>query len=78
MYVECLTKYEHCATLSTGGEAMAKAFGFRLPDDLRQYLQRKASEQRTTVSHYIVLLILQDMKQEKTEREGKHFGKSKD
>lgn len=52
---------------------MSAVFGFRLPDDLRQYLQRMARQQRTTVSHYLIMLVLQDM--QKTE--GKEVGKSK-
>ena len=52
---------------------MSAVFGFRLPEDLRQYLQRQAEQQRTTVSHYLVTLVLQDMKK----TEGKEIGKSK-
>ena len=52
---------------------MSAVFGFRLPDDLRQYLQRMARQQRTTVSHYLIMLVLQDMKK----TEGKEVGKSK-
>ena len=52
---------------------MSAVFGFRLPDDLRQYLQKMARQQRTTVSHYLVMLVLQDMKK----TEGKEVGKSK-
>ena len=52
---------------------MSAVFGFRLPEDLRQYLQTMARQQRTTVSHYLVMLVLQDMKK----TEGKEVGKSK-
>lgn len=43
---------------------MSAVFGFRLPDDLRNYLQCKARQQRTTVSHYLVMLVLKDMEKE--------------
>lgn len=52
---------------------MSAVFGFRLPEDLRQYLQKMARQQRTTVSHYLIMLVLQDMKK----TEGKEVGKSK-
>lgn len=52
---------------------MTAVFGFRLPEDLRQYLQRQAEQQRTTVSHYLIMLVAQDM-EKKTE--GKNIGKS--
>lgn len=54
---------------------MSAVFGFRLPDDMRQYLQEEAKRQRTTVSHYLIMLVLQDM-EKKTE--GKDIGKSED
>lgn len=54
---------------------MSAVFGFRLPEDLRQYLQEEAKRQRTTVSHYLIMLVLQDM-EKKTE--GKNIGKSED
>ena len=43
---------------------MSAVFGFRLPDDLRNYLRVKAKQQRTTVSHYLIMLILRDMGKE--------------
>ena len=46
---------------------MSAVFGFRLPDDLRQYLQRKAEQYRTTISHYLIMLILRDMRNERGE-----------
>ena len=53
---------------------MSAVFGFRLPEDLRQYLQTMARQQRTTVSHYLVMLVLKDME---NKTEGKEVGKSK-
>jgi len=35
--------------------------GFRLPAEMRTYLQRRAQEEHTTVSRYLVMLILMDM-----------------
>lgn len=52
---------------------MSGVFGFRLPDDLRQYLDMMARQQRTTVSHYLIMLVLQDMKKKTEEKE---IGKS--
>jgi predicted transcriptional regulator len=52
---------------------LSAVFGFRLPEDLRQYLQTMAQQQRTTVSHYLIMLVLQDIKK----TEGKEVGKSK-
>ena len=40
---------------------MARVFGFRIPDDLRRYLQAQAAKERTTVSRYLIMLILRDM-----------------
>lgn len=54
---------------------MTAVFGFRLPDDMRRYLQTQAEQQRTTISHYLIMLVLQDM-EKKTE--GKEIGKSED
>lgn len=54
---------------------MSAVFGFRLPEDLRQYLQRQAEQERTTISHYLIMLVLQDM-EKKTEE--KNIGKSED
>lgn len=53
---------------------MSAVFGFRLPEDLRQYLQRQAEQQRTTVSHYLIMLVLQDMEKR---TEGKNIERSK-
>lgn len=44
---------------------MSAVFGFRLPEDLRQYLQEQAKKYHTTISHYIVMLIFYDMMGEK-------------
>lgn len=35
-------------------------FGFRLPNDLKKYLQEQAKRNRTSMSHYIVMLIDRD------------------
>jgi hypothetical protein len=35
--------------------------GFRLPAEMRTYLQKRAQEEHTTVSRYLVMLILMDM-----------------
>lgn len=51
---------------------MSAVFGFRLPEDLRQYLRQQAEQQRTTVSHYLIMLVLQDMKKK---AEGKSIEK---
>jgi len=40
---------------------MSKVFGFRLPDDLRKYLEGQAKRNRTSIGHYIVMLIFMDM-----------------
>ena len=48
---------------------MSAVFGFRLPEDLRQYLQKMARQQRTTVSHYLIMLVLQDMEKKTEEKE---------
>ena len=53
---------------------MSAVFGFRLPEDLRQYLRRQAEQQRTTVSHYLIMLVLQDMEKR---TEGKSVERSK-
>ena len=41
---------------------MAAVFGFRLPNDLREYLEKQAEVNRTSIGHYIVMLIDKDMK----------------
>lgn len=48
---------------------MSAVFGFRLPEDLRQYLQKMARQQRTTVSHYLIMLVLKDMEKKTEEKE---------
>ena len=40
---------------------MSVFFGFRLPDDLKEYLQSQAAKNRTSMGHYLVMLILMDM-----------------
>lgn len=40
---------------------MAGVFNFRLPDDLKKYLANQAKRNRTSISHYIVMLIFLDM-----------------
>lgn len=46
---------------------MSEFFGFRLPVDLKAYLLRQAKRNRTSMGHYIVTLILNDMKQEESQ-----------
>ena len=41
-----------------------QTFGFRLPRDLKVYLQKQADRHRTSVAHYIVTLILEDKKKD--------------
>lgn len=43
---------------------MSENFGFRLPADLKIYLQGQAMRHRTSVSHYLVMLILEDKRKE--------------
>lgn len=67
-YVLCLTNSRSCDTLRCeGGDILGAVFGVRLPDDLRQYVQEQAQEHRTSMGHYIVTLILQDMARRKDE-----------
>lgn len=40
---------------------MAKVLGFRVPDKIRAYLQIQAANEQTTVSGYLISLILKDM-----------------
>jgi len=67
-YALCLTNGKDCDTLKReGGDILGAVFGVRLPDDLRQYVQEQAQEHRTSMGHYIVTLILQDMARRKDE-----------
>ena len=50
---------------------MTAVFGFRLPEDLKGYLQQAAQQQRTTISHYLITLVLQDMKKAEEKKNGK-------
>ena len=43
---------------------MSENVGFRLPADLKIYLQGQAMRHRTSVSHYLVMLILEDKRKE--------------
>lgn len=36
---------------------------FRLPDDLREYIEKQAADNRTSMGHYVVMLIDKDMKE---------------
>lgn len=54
---------------------MSKVFGFRLPDHLRNYLQSRAKENKTSVGHYIVTLI--DADRTKNECVSKKNGKER-
>lgn len=47
---------------------MSKVFAFRLPADLRRYIETQATRRRTSMGHYIVMLIDKD----KTEKENQH------
>lgn len=40
---------------------MTVFFGFRLPVDLKRYVCEQAKKHRTSMAHYIVMLILYDM-----------------
>ena len=65
-YALCLTNGRDCDTLKReGGDILGAVFGLRLPDDLKQYVQEQAQEHRTSMGHYIVTLILQDMARRK-------------
>lgn len=67
-YALCLTNGRNCDTLRCeGGDILGAVFGVRLPDDLKQYVQEQAQEHRTSMGHYIVTLILQDMARRKDE-----------
>ena len=57
---------------------MSAVFGFRLPEDLRQYLQEQARHYRTTVSHYLVTLVLEDMRKEERKSEEVENGRTED
>lgn len=46
-----------------------QTFGFRLPRDLKAYLQKQADRHRTSVAHYIVTLILEDKKKDDVKNE---------
>ena len=39
-------------------------FGFQLPVDLKEYLKKQAEKNRTSMGHYIVTLILNDMRKD--------------
>lgn len=56
---------------------MSKVFGFRLPDHLRNYLQSRAKENKTSLGHYIVTLIDADKtKNESVSKEKEKEGKA--
>ena len=60
----CLTCNIDCDTLSSeGGDVLSVALSLRLPDDIKKYLQEQAQENRTSMGHYIVMLIDKDMKE---------------
>lgn len=48
---------------------MSAVFGFRLPEDLRRYLNVRAKLHRCSIGHYIVMLIAKDM--EESEKDAK-------
>jgi len=37
-----------------------RVYNFNLPDDLRVYLKKKSKEQYTTISNYLINLIIDD------------------
>ena len=62
-YALCLANSRNCDTLKReGGDILGAVFGVRLPDDLKQYVQEQAQEHRTSMGHYIVMLIDADKK----------------
>lgn len=38
-------------------------FGFRIPNDLKDYVKKQALYHRTSTGHYIVMLIVRDMEE---------------
>lgn len=42
-------------------KAKTNLFCFTLPNDLKEHLKRSARASRTSISHYIVMLIFLDM-----------------
>ena len=60
-----------CYTPDKGVMRLSAVFGFRLQDDLRQYLQARADAQRTTISHYLITLVLKDMQKEREKKNEK-------
>ena len=42
----------------------------RLPDDLREYIEKQAVANRTSMGHYVVMLIDKDMKEKAAETNG--------
>jgi len=65
----CLTNVAYCDTLLIEVVNLAAVFGFRLPKDLREYLEKQAAVNRTSIGHYIVMLIDKD-KNRKEEQHG--------
>lgn len=47
-------------------------FGFQLPVDLKEYLKEQAEKNKTSMGHYIVTLILNDMR-----KDDKNYGNRK-
>lgn len=45
-------------------------FGFRLPIDLKNYVEEQAKRNRTSMGHYVVTLILNDMKRKDEKENG--------
>ena len=50
---------------------MSVALSLRLPDDIKKYLQEQAQENRTSMGHYIVMLIDKDMKENESKNREK-------
>ena len=49
---------------------LSSVFGFRLPDDLRKYIESQAKKNRCSLGHYIVMLIVKDMEQNRSVDDG--------
>lgn len=64
-----LTTNAERATIHTRGDDMA-ILNFRLPDDLREYIEKQAADNRTSMGHYVVMLIDKDMKEKVAETNG--------
>ena len=57
-----------------GGDVLSVALSLRLPDDIKKYVQEQAQENRTSMGHYIVMLIDKDMKENESKNREKKQG----